>query len=232
VADPLSRTLIVFARVPRLGEVKTRLAAGVGEARALEAYRTMLRDTLSTCASLPGVRTTLCIEGDDSAGECASLAARFGALLTRQQPGSLGQRMHSALAGELRAGRVPVLVGCDCPPLARADLSDAFDALRDAHAVFAPTEDGGYALVGLGRELPGVFAGPQWGSTTVMRTTRALLRAAGARWVELRTLWDVDDAADHARWCAWRRDGALPRTCPPGRGRAAGFDQTRAVPDD
>jgi len=205
VAESVSRTVIVFARVPRRGEVKTRLAAGVGETRALEAYRTMLHDTLSTCASLPGVRRVLCIEGDDSGGECASLADRFGAVLARQSPGPLGERMHDAMVGELRAGRLPVLVGCDCPPLAPADLRDAFEALRAAHAVFAPTEDGGYALVGLSRELPAAFDGPQWGSTTVMRTTRALLRAEAARWVELRTLWDVDDAADHARWCAWRR---------------------------
>jgi len=166
-----------------------------------------LSDALSTCASSPASRTVLCIDGDDSAGECASLAARFGAGLARQLQGSLGERMHAALAAELRAGGLPVLVGCDCPSLERADLHAAFQALGSADAVFAPTEDGGYGLVGLRRELPAAFDGPRWGSDTVMDATRASLRAAGARWVELRTLWDVDDEAGYRRWQGWRSAG-------------------------
>jgi len=196
--------LVVFARAPQLGRVKTRLAAGIGETQALDAYRTMLVDTLATCASLADTRTLLCVEREDVDGECAALAGRFGAHVARQRAGDLGQRMYEALAAQLGAGRLPVLIGCDCPPLTAGDLEAAFDALRTADAVFAPTEDGGYALVGVRRSLPEAFRGPAWGSDTVMRATREALRAQGVRWAELRTLWDVDDIAGYRRWLAWR----------------------------
>jgi len=200
------RALIVFARVPRRGRVKSRLAAGIGEDRALDAYRKMLVDTLATCASVQGACSLLCLEGEDVDGECAALAARFGMQIARQRAGDLGRRMHAALAAQLAAGRLPVLVGCDCPPLAAADLEAAFDALQTADAVFGATEDGGYALVGIRRELPEAFEGPAWGSDSVMRSTREALRARGASWIELRTLWDVDDLAGYRRWLAWRRE--------------------------
>jgi len=196
--------LIVFARVPRFGQVKSRLAVGIGEAPALAAYRTMLVDTLATCASLAGTTTLLCVDGEDVDGECAALAERFGMQIERQPAGDLGQRMHRALAVQLAAGRLPVLVGCDCPPLTAGDLEAAFDVLKTADAVFGPTEDGGYSLVGVRRELPEAFSGPAWGSDSVMRATREALRALGASWAELRTLWDVDDIDDYRRWLGWR----------------------------
>lgn len=199
--------LIVFARVPRLGRVKSRLAAGIGEAPALAAYRSMLVDTLATCASLAGATTLLCVEGEDPDGACAALAERFGMRIERQPGGDLGERMQRVLASQLAAGRIPVLVGCDCPPLTAGDLEAAFDALKTADAVFGPTEDGGYSLVGVRRDLPEVFSGLAWGSDSVMRATREALRALGASWGELRTLWDVDDVDDYRRWLAWRAGG-------------------------
>lgn len=201
------RTLIVFARVPRPGRVKTRLAATIGEAAALAAYRELLGRTVALAQSVPGASLALCVEGDDVDGECAALAERHRMAIARQQGEDLGQRMHHALVRELRAGRLPVLIGCDCPSLSRADLEQAFDALARHDAVFAPTEDGGYALVGIARELPQAFRRPAWGTAAVMQATRDALRAQGADWHELRTLWDVDDVQDYGRWLRLRESG-------------------------
>lgn len=196
------RRLIVFARVPARGRVKTRLAAVVGDDAALAVHRRLLAQTMATAAAAGVESLELCIAGEDEAGECATLARARGAALATQQGETLGERMREALARALAEGFVPVLIGCDVPSLQAADLLGAFDALRDRDAVFAPTEDGGYALVGCRDRVPDVFDGIRWGGPEVMADTRARLSAAGARWAELRTQWDVDEAGDLARWNA------------------------------
>jgi hypothetical protein len=193
--------LIVFARAPVAGRVKTRLARDVGEARALAVHRALLERTLAVAARVVGARRALLVAGDDPAGECATLAARHGFALGAQRGDGLGERMANALHDALADGcRRAVLVGCDCPVLEAADLQAAFERLLTHDAVFAPAEDGGYVLVGLSRPLPAVFDGPRWGTETVMAQTRERLRAQRARWAELRTVWDVDDADDLRRW--------------------------------
>jgi len=192
-------TVIVFARVPVLGQVKTRLAARVGDVRALELHRRMLAHSLSV-AHDSGRAVELCIAGADAEGECAALAQRHGALLTAQVGRDLGMRMRGALERALSGGDPAVLVGCDCPALTVGDVEAAFAALATHDAVFSPTEDGGYVLVGIRRALAGLFEGPLWGTPQVMEQTRARLAAAGARWCELRTLWDVDRVEDLERW--------------------------------
>ena len=194
------RVVQVFARVPRLGQVKTRLAASVGEHEALRVHRSLLERTLCLARDVRGATAELWVAGDDSDGECAAIAARFGHRMLAQCEGDLGTRMHHALSRALCDQQLPVLIGCDCPALTVRDLEDAFDALDHADAVFGPTEDGGYALVGVSRELPEAFAGPQWGSGSVMDDTRGQLGRTGARWRELRMLWDLDDGDDYARW--------------------------------
>ena len=83
--------------------------------------------------------------------------------------------------------------------LTPAHLQQAADALQDHDAVLIPAEDGGYVLLGLRRPLPQVFDGVAWSTPHVLAQTRAQLAAAGARWVELPALWDVDEPADWAR---------------------------------
>jgi hypothetical protein len=193
--------LIVFARAPVAGRVKTRLARDVGEARALAVYRALLERTLAVAARVVGAGRELLVAGDDPAGECAVLAARHGFVLGAQRGDGLGERMANALHDALGEGlRRAVLVGCDCPVLEPADLEAAFERLLSRDAVFMPADDGGYVLVGLSRRLPAVFDGPQWGTEAVMAQTRARLLAQGASWAELRTVWDVDDADDLRRW--------------------------------
>ncbi|HRA77971.1 MAG TPA: TIGR04282 family arsenosugar biosynthesis glycosyltransferase [Burkholderiaceae bacterium] len=198
--------VIVFARVPRSGEVKTRLARSIGEAAALAHYRTMLRDTLAVAreaqVQAPGIEVELCVLGDDPEGECARLAAMHGCALTAQVGASFGERIAAAVGRALSDGRMPVLVGSDVVSLAARDLHDAFEALRVSDAVFGPTEDGGYALVGLSREVAGLFDDMPWGRDTLMAATRRRLQQAGIRWTQLRTLWDVDEEPELRRWLA------------------------------
>lgn len=202
----MNRRVIVFARVPRPGEVKTRLARAVGDAAALAHYRTMLRDTLAVVREAqvqsPELEVELCILGDDREGECARLAAMHGFALTTQLGSSVGERIEAALGRALDEGRVPVLVGSDVVSLAATDLHDAFAALREREAVFGPTEDGGYALVGLRHRVARLFDEMPWGRDSLMAVTRRRLQESGVRWSQLRTLWDVDEEPELRRWLA------------------------------
>lgn len=198
--------VIVFACVPRSGAVKPLLARAVGEAAALAHYRTMMRDTLAVAREAqlqaPGLEVELCVAGTDEDGECAGLAAMHGFALTGQVGASCGERIDAALGRALREGRIPVLVGGDVVSLTPRDLHDAFEALHERDAVFGPTEDGGYALVGLSREVGRLFDEMPWGRDSLMAATRRRLQEIGVRWQQLRTLWNVDEEPDLRRWLA------------------------------
>lgn len=199
----LVRRIIVFARVPQLGRVKTRLARTIGDPEALAVHRELLECALSTAARASPASLELCIAGADFDGECARLAHQHGASLASQRGGSLGDRMRRALARALAVGARPVLIGSDVPSLTVADLHAAFEGLDRHEMVFAPAEDGGYALVGCRRSVPAAaFESIAWGTASVMTETRERMREAQIDWMELRTVWDVDDATDLARWRA------------------------------
>lgn len=207
----MNRRLIVFAKLPVPGRVKTRLAATIGPAAALDAHRRLLDTTLVLARSASVARRELWFDDcgvapDEAVRRWLHALEREGWVVGPQRGPDLGARMRDALETALADGDVPVLIGCDCPVLTPADLAAAFDALADADAVLAPAEDGGYALVGLARPVAGLFDGIDWGTSGVLAATRERLASAGARWAELRTVWDVDLEADLRRWEASRRD--------------------------
>jgi hypothetical protein len=117
-----------------------------------------------------------------------------------QHGADLGARMAHAFAATLQHATHAICIGADCPALTAQHLQEAAAALRAGDdAVFVPAEDGGYALIGLSRNLPQLFADMAWGGSTVMAQTRVRLREAGLRWRELATLWDVDRPEDYHR---------------------------------
>lgn len=183
--------LAIFARAGRLGAVKRRLAADIGDQEALEVHLALLQDTLTALA--PGT------EAFDSelwlAGE-GELPPGASALPRRQQPaGDLGARMLAAFEDG-----VHVLVGSDVPTLTAAHVDDALARLARADVAFTPTEDGGYCLVGMHAPAPKVFRGIPWGTPCVMECT--LARMGGQRVALTKALWDVDTVSDYRRWQA------------------------------
>lgn len=180
-------TVIVFARAPRLGAVKRRLARGIGAMAALHFYRAQLAATLRD-AHDPRWRLELAATPDHARTRWPAPAPR-----QPQGRGDLGARMLRALSRHRRA----VLVGCDIPGLSRDDLAAAFRALGRADAVFGPAKDGGYWLVGLGPRRPAhPFARVRWSTRHALADT--LANFAGRRVAFLRCLRDVDTAADLA----------------------------------
>ncbi|HEY5790967.1 MAG TPA: TIGR04282 family arsenosugar biosynthesis glycosyltransferase [Gammaproteobacteria bacterium] len=197
MADSGNRRLLVFAKAPEPGAVKTRLIPALGAGAAADLHARLLERTLETACSAGVARVCLCCAPDRTHPAFASAAGRWPLELCDQAQGDLGQRMHAALAEALQQAATALLIGSDCPDLAAADLAAAFAALADHDAVLGPAVDGGYYLVGLARPpSPALFAGIDWGGPRVLVQTRARLVALGWRWRELRTLRDVDRPED------------------------------------
>ncbi len=197
--------VIVFAKAPREGEVKTRLAATHGTACALDAHRQLLELTVSEAAKVPGVAHELCVAGPDPLDECGVLARQYGFELTMQTGADLGERMANAMSLALVRGERVVLIGSDSPVLKAWDIAEALAALNGpdaAQVVLSPTEDGGYVLIAAAGTVPPLFDSMQWSHAGVFEQTLGRLKAAGVRHRVLRELWDVDDAAGLARWRA------------------------------
>jgi len=178
--------LIIFARAPRLGAVKRRLARGIGAMGALRFYRGQLRRLFQRVGRDRRWRTILAVTPDGAGARWPRGLARQG-----QGTGDLGQRMHRALRPHRRA----VLIGTDVPELGAGDVAAAFRALGRADAVFGPAPDGGYWLVGLGPRRPQQpFASVRWSSAQTLADT--LANFTGRRVALLRSLRDVDTVDD------------------------------------
>jgi len=193
-------TLMVFAREPIPGRVKTRLISALGAEGAASLYRDLLKLALAAAAALPDVRRELWCDGaPPRGGVCARLALEFGMALRHQGDGDLGARMSLAMTEALQRTHGAVLIGSDCPGYHVEYLSAALAALQDHDAVLGPAADGGYVLIGLRRPAPSLFTGIPWGTDAVLEQTRAALRHLGWTWAELPTLSDLDRPEDLAQ---------------------------------
>jgi len=196
----------VFAKAPVAGAVKTRLAAILGPQGAAGLHAELVRRALATAVASRASSVELWCSPDARDPFFARCATEFGVALRTQEGEDLGERMRRAFEAAFANGRALVIIGGDCPALAPRDVSAALDALAEYDAVLAPAEDGGYVLIGLARPVAALFESIAWGGAGVMDATRARLAAAGVRWKELGTLWDVDRPEDYARMI---REGLL-----------------------
>jgi len=180
--------VFVFARAPRLGTVKRRLARAIGARAALRFHQAMLRRLLRVLRRDRRFATVLAVTPDRAKARWPARVPVVG-----QGGGDLGARMARALGRARRA----VVVGCDIPGVTAGDIAAAFRALGRADAVFGRAEDGGYWLVGLGPRRPArPFANVRWSSEHALADTERNFRRHRVAFV--RTLRDVDTAADFA----------------------------------
>ncbi len=190
--------IMIFAKAPTPGAVKTRLIPALGENGAAALQRQLIARTLRTAVAAGlGTLELWCAPGPGDPF-FAACAKRHGLGLQAQGEGNLGMRMARALESALAAGSPGLLIGCDCPALTPAYLREAAAALAGGNdAVLGPAEDGGYVLIGLARS-PAVqlFEDIAWGTATVMQETRTRLARGHWRWRELAPLWDVDRPED------------------------------------
>jgi rSAM/selenodomain-associated transferase 1 len=192
--------LVIFARAPEPGRVKTRLVPLLGEKGAARLHARLVERTLKTALAAGFGSVDLYCSPTVKNSFFTKIKERFDVSLRSQGGGDIGDRMHRAFKRVLRRHPYAVLIGSDCPALKPADLRAAARALREgADAVLAPAEDGGYPLIGLRRVSRRLFDGIAWGSPQVLAQTRRRLKALRWRWRELRTVWDVDRPEDVTR---------------------------------
>jgi rSAM/selenodomain-associated transferase 1 len=198
--------LLVFAKEPVPGKVKTRLAAAIGAERAARVYNDLLMTTLGhgygAVRARKVSRIELWCDPDCDSTFFKSIATAFGASRHRQPSGDLGTRMAHAIADGLTRAPAVLLVGSDCPLLDPVRLGDAAARLGDHEAVLGPAEDGGFVLVGARR--PVTFDGVRFSTAHAFADAAAAFARAGIQFAALAVSWDVDEPADLARWDALR----------------------------
>lgn len=192
--------LVVFAKTPRLGTVKTRLAADIGMVSAWAFARQSLKATVAPLAKDPRWRCWLALSPDTAVSRPAIWPPVYG--LIGQGAGGLGRRM-ARLAKEMPPGPV-VIIGTDIPTIRPRHIAAAFQALGHHDAVFGPSRDGGYWLVGMKRRpvFREIFQNVRWSTEHALADTIANLPGHWSHGL-LETLDDIDDGAAYQRW----RDG-------------------------
>jgi len=186
--------VMVFARAPVAGRVKTRLAPRLGAAGAARLHMQLVENAVHAAREARCGPVELHVTA--SHGLLRSLQVK----VKRQRGRDLGERMCYALRNALRGHRGAIVIGADVPALTPADLRRAARLLEgSADVVLAPAEDGGYALIGARRISLRIFTDVHWGSADVLSQTLRNLAAAGLRYRLLRTVWDVDRPEDLAR---------------------------------
>lgn len=189
----MTGVLGIMAKSPVPGQVKTRLAQTHGDGFAAEFASACLQDTWAQFHCAPGVTTRLVLAGQ------ARPPLTPPPVVWPQATGDLGQRMELALQQGLAAGDFAILIGTDSPGLTHQHISQAISSLDAYDAVFGPTDDGGFYLVGLRRCSDGLFSGLPWSSPETLRATEAKLSSQGYRCGRLSSWFDVDDAASLER---------------------------------
>lgn len=200
-------TLVVFAKEPVPGRVKTRLAEAYGAQRAAAIYGDLTCVTLAhaRAAREAGVieHVELWCTPSPASAWFQSRGREAGATLHAQHDSpDLGRRMAHALADAL--GRTPqvLLIGTDCPWLDPDALDQARALLATTDAVLGPAEDGGFVLVGARRPLS--FGNARWSTRHACADAGAAFTRDGIQWASLPVLWDVDEPIDFERWDALR----------------------------
>jgi uncharacterized protein len=209
---PPPQRLLVFARLPELGKVKTRLAADLGDDRALAVYESMLRDLRNSIGGSTEQTEIEFLWPPTPIANGATLRRAFGDHAKAMQTGAtLGDRLAMAFSERFFFHRTEkiIAIGADDPLLPRALIDHAFALLDSCEYVVGPAQDGGYYLVGC-RALsfePEVFSGIEWGTSKVLSETVRRVFATERTCALLPERFDIDTAEDlerYARATGWQ----------------------------
>ncbi|MFE8072015.1 TIGR04282 family arsenosugar biosynthesis glycosyltransferase [Marinobacteraceae bacterium S3BR75-40.1] len=202
---PEGPLLIQFAKWPEKGRVKTRLAASIGDEKALAAH---IRLTEHVLDNLHATGFPLQLWWNKPPGASAAapgLIQKIRSLHLEEQVqvgSDLGERMSHALVEGLRVCRSVIIVGSDCPAVDEDYILQAIQRLQGTEVVLGPADDGGYILLGARRAKAGMLSGVRWGSHHALADTEKTLKRMNLSVSRLEARWDVDDNEDWERYLA------------------------------
>ncbi len=189
--------LIIFAKAPIPGEVKTRLCPPLDEEEAASLHGSLVLDAIERTKGLQGISLYVAGAPDLEHPFFKVLEGRYGARLLRQRGPDLGARMQQAMQDAFDQGMKDViLAGTDLPTLPRTNMVEALKLIKNHDVVLGPTADGGYYLIGLRKMRPDLFQGITWSTATVLAETKMKIEAAGLSLGALPECRDLDTLED------------------------------------
>lgn len=188
----MRRVLIVFAKEPIRGMVKTRLKSCFSGGELTQLYKAFIRDTLAIAKRVRNTRKILAFASAGIPQFLRSISQGFE--LIEQTGRTLGDRMLNAIVyARGSKSKKTVIIGTDSPTLPPSVIEKAFRELSKKDVIIGPSVDGGYYLIGMKEPLPEIFKGIRWSSRSVTRKTLQNARDCGKTAVLLDEWYDVDD---------------------------------------
>ena len=196
---PPSARLVVFAKAPQAGQVKTRLIPALGAQGASALAQRMLAHVLQQALQANAGPVELCMSPSPGDPAWENVAIPAAVLRTAQGEGDLGERMARAVRRvTVEVGLPVLLMGSDCPALTADVIHEAARQLQTHDALLVPVADGGYVLIGLKSPCPTLFADMPWSTASVAAETLARMAALGLDVWHGPLLHDIDEPADMA----------------------------------
>jgi rSAM/selenodomain-associated transferase 1 len=191
------RVLVIMAKAPRLGEVKTRLTSSLSLTAVTAFYRCLLDDTLTLARSLNDVEVAIMCP-DSDVNELAQLAGNEASVVAQKGEG-LAAGLTSVFAHFAEGHQRTIAFNSDSPHLPRSVLEDAFEVLAAHDVVVGPTHDGGYYLVGAKAFHPTLFARDGMGTSSALESLLSHARALELSVGFAAPFYDIDVADDLTR---------------------------------
>ena len=197
VAQPVHAAIVVFAKAPIPGHVKTRLCPPLTPDEAASLHGSMVLDTLERSRTIRGTDRFLACAPSKQHPFFKAVGARQGVTLWDQTGEDLGTRMNQAFHSAFTLGYETVLlVGSDLPTIEAETFHQALQALEKHDLVLGPTVDGGYYLIGLHKPVAALFADVPWSTDQVLPLTQQKAQGGGLSLHLLSQQRDLDTVND------------------------------------
>lgn len=188
--------LILFAKQPVAGEVKTRLQPQYTPEQAANIAQYLIETSAVNAVNYWAGPVSIYASPDITHPIFRRLAEQYGLKLYRQKGKDLGLRMHAAIKEGIKRHGAAAVMGCDIPHCPQSVLENAFSLMANKHAVLGPTNDGGYYFVGMAEPHVELFTDIEWGTTKVLSTILERSTQLGLDMHLLSMLRDLDTPED------------------------------------
>lgn len=195
-------SIIILAKNPVPGQVKTRLIPVLGASGAAELQSKLIHQTLTTAITSQCGPVELWCSPTYQHSFFSDCCERYPITLHQQKGADLGKKMALAAQAGLSRSHAVIIIGTDCPTLHTDDLNAALKKLEQGNELcLKPAEDGGYVLVAMRRLIKSIFEDMPWGTRDVLAKTRHRLMMQSIKHAELDITWDLDRPGDYDRYC-------------------------------
>ncbi|MEO0367430.1 MAG: TIGR04282 family arsenosugar biosynthesis glycosyltransferase [Pseudomonadota bacterium] len=184
--------LIIFAKAPIEGKVKTRLLSECTPTQAADIAMLLLESLLAIAKQAWPGEVILSVGLDERHPKIQSIARRFSVAVVPQVQGDLGSKMLATF----EQYQPVAIIGADAALVSQSSLIDAHLALYRGDNVIGPSEDGGYYLIGLQQAVADLFTNIDWGTSSVMSQTLARAQKIGTGLTQLKAVRDIDEWSD------------------------------------